>query len=60
LFSRDRQDQPGEASGGQLCDCTSRALAAALGTDPVSFPGGHIGFLEDPEGFATRLRAVLR
>ena len=50
----------GEASGGQLCDRTSRALATALGTDPVSFPGGHIGFLEDPEGFATRLRAVLR
>jgi pimeloyl-ACP methyl ester carboxylesterase len=50
----------GEASGGQLCDRTARALATTLGTDPVSFPGGHIGFLEDPDGFATRLRTVLR
>jgi len=49
----------GEESAGQLCDRTSRTLASALGTEPTMFPGGHIGFLEDPDGFATRLRAVL-
>jgi hypothetical protein len=50
----------GEESAGQLCDRTSRALATALGTEPAMFPGGHIGFAEDPDGFATRLRAVQR
>lgn len=50
----------GEHSAGQLCDRTSRALATALGVEPALFPGGHIGFVEDPEAFATRLRAVLR
>lgn len=49
----------GEASGGQVCDHTSRALAAALGTEPTLFPGGHAGFAEDPETFAARLRQVL-
>jgi hypothetical protein len=49
----------GETSGGQLCDRTSTALAAALGVEPTMFPGGHIGFVEGPERFATRLRAVL-
>lgn len=50
----------GEDSSGQLCDRTSRALAAALGIAPTMFPGGHIGFVEDPERFATRLRVALR
>ena len=50
----------GEASAGQVCDRTSRALAAALGIEPTMFPGGHTGFAEDPEGFAGRLRSVLR
>jgi hypothetical protein len=49
----------GEESGGQLCERTSTALAAALGIEPTMFPGGHIGFAENPDGFATRLRAVL-
>jgi hypothetical protein len=49
----------GEASAGQLCDRTSRALARALGTEPTMFPGGHTGFAEDPAAFATRLRSVL-
>lgn len=49
----------GQTSTGQLCDRTSTALAAALGIEPTMFPGGHIGFAEDPDGFATRLRAVL-
>lgn len=49
----------GEASGGQLCDLTSTALGARLGTEPVIFPGGHIGFAEKPGRFAARLREVL-
>ena len=49
----------GELSAGELCDRTSRALAAALGTEPTMFPGSHIGFLEDPAAFAVRLREVL-
>jgi len=50
----------GDDSAGQVCDLTSTALAAALGIEPTMFPGGHIGFVEDPIGFATRLRGVLR
>lgn len=50
----------GEESTGQLCDHTSTALAAALGTKPTYFPGGHIAFADDPAGFAPRLREVLR
>jgi pimeloyl-ACP methyl ester carboxylesterase len=49
----------GELSAGELCDRTSRALAAALGTEPTTFPGSHVGFLEDPPAFAVRLREVL-
>ncbi|MGR6318105.1 alpha/beta hydrolase [Micromonospora soli] len=49
----------GETSTGQICDRTSRALAAALGTAPAMFPGGHLGFVEDPTAFATRLGEVL-
>jgi pimeloyl-ACP methyl ester carboxylesterase len=49
----------GDDSAGQLCDRTSRALAAALGREPTPFPGGHIGFVDDPAAFAARLRAVL-
>ncbi len=49
----------GEHSTDQLCDHTSRALARALGTEPTMFPGGHTGFVEDPNVFAERLRAVL-
>jgi pimeloyl-ACP methyl ester carboxylesterase len=49
----------GEASAGQLCDRTSRALTALLGIEPTMFPGGHIGFAEDPVAFAARLRDVL-
>lgn len=49
----------GEDSAGQLCDRTSRSLAAALGIEPTLFPGDHIGFAEDPGAFADRLRVVL-
>jgi pimeloyl-ACP methyl ester carboxylesterase len=50
----------GEDSAGEVCDRTSRALAAALGTEPTMFPGGHIGFAEDPKTFADRLGELLR
>ncbi|WAZ26740.1 alpha/beta hydrolase [Streptomyces cinnabarinus] len=50
----------GDDSAGQLCDRTSRALADSLGTEPTTFPGGHIGFVETPDLFATRLRMVVR
>jgi pimeloyl-ACP methyl ester carboxylesterase len=49
----------GAESTGQLCDRTSSALAAGLGTEPVRFPGDHTGFVGDPAAFADRLRAVL-
>jgi pimeloyl-ACP methyl ester carboxylesterase len=49
----------GEESSGQICDRTSTALGAELGIEPTLFPGDHIGFVEDPERFAVRLRAVL-
>jgi pimeloyl-ACP methyl ester carboxylesterase len=35
------------------------AVAERLGTTPVTFPGGHVGFLSDPVAFATVLRAAL-
>lgn len=49
----------GDTSAGQLCDLTSRALAAGLGRAPEPFPGGHVGFVEDAAAFARRLREVL-
>jgi pimeloyl-ACP methyl ester carboxylesterase len=49
----------GEQSAGQLCDRATRALAAGLGIEPAMFPGGHVGFVEDPAAFEIRLRAVL-
>jgi pimeloyl-ACP methyl ester carboxylesterase len=49
----------GEDSTGQLCDRACRALATMLGTEPTMFPGGHIGFAEDPAAFEARLRKVL-
>jgi hypothetical protein len=42
-----------------VCDRTSTALAAGLEVAPTMFPGGHTGFVDDPEAFATRLRAVM-
>jgi pimeloyl-ACP methyl ester carboxylesterase len=50
----------GEQSAGQMCTRTSAALAGALGSEPVVFPGDHTGFVGDPDGFAVRLRPILR
>ena len=49
----------GEASTGQLCARTSAALATALHTIPVVFPGDHVGFLFAPDQFAICLREAL-
>ncbi len=49
----------GATSTGQFCDRATRALATELGIEPTLFPGGHIGFVEDPAAFAPRLREVL-
>ena len=49
----------GADSTGEVCDLTSNALAQELGIKPSMFPGGHIGFVENPEEFAKRLRSVL-
>ncbi|MFF3573072.1 alpha/beta hydrolase [Nocardia jiangxiensis] len=49
----------GEASAGVFCDRTSRALGAELGIEPTLFPGGHVGFVENPAVFAARLREVV-
>ncbi|MFF2550304.1 alpha/beta fold hydrolase [Nocardia sp. NPDC058058] len=49
----------GETSAGLFCDRTSRHLTAALDIEPELFPGGHVGFMQDPEAFAKRVRALL-
>ncbi|WP_445519524.1 hypothetical protein [Streptomyces sp. NEAU-174] len=50
----------GDDSAGQLRGRTSRALAQSPGTEPTTFPGGHTGFVESPDIFATHLRTVIR
>ena len=49
----------GEDSAGELCDRTSRALATMLGSEPVMFPGGHVGFAANPAAFEPQLRKLL-
>jgi pimeloyl-ACP methyl ester carboxylesterase len=56
----------GAESGGELAHRGAHAVAERLGTTPVTFPGGHDGFLGgeygqtgEPEAFAARLREVL-
>jgi pimeloyl-ACP methyl ester carboxylesterase len=49
----------GEDSAGELCDRTSRVLAGILGREPVMFPGGHTGMVDEPARFAERMREVL-
>lgn len=56
----------GADSDGELACRSAIALAEALGTTPVEFPGGHGGFLGgeygqpagDPAAFAVRLREI--
>lgn len=56
----------GAESKGELANRGAHAVAERLGTTPVTFPGGHAGFLGgeygqmgEPEAFALRLREVL-
>jgi len=49
----------GTQSGQMLAGRAAVAVAERLGTTPVTFPGGHDGFLTDPSAFAAVLRTVL-
>lgn len=56
----------GAESKDELANRGAHAVAERLGTTPVTFPGGHAGFLGgeygqmgEPEAFAVRLREVL-
>ena len=50
----------GAQSGRMLAGRAAVAIAERLGTAPVTFPGGHDGFLSgDTDAFATTLRKVL-
>jgi pimeloyl-ACP methyl ester carboxylesterase len=56
----------GEASGQTMAARGADAVAAAIGSEPVAFPGDHGGFLGgeygmhgEPDAFAKRLREVL-
>ena len=56
----------GAESEGELANRGAHAVAERLGGTPVTFPGGHAGFLGgeygqmgEPEAFAVRLREVL-
>jgi pimeloyl-ACP methyl ester carboxylesterase len=56
----------GAESEGELANRGAHAVAERLGTTPVTFPGGHAGFLGgeygqmgEPEAFAAQLREVL-
>ncbi|HEY6740373.1 MAG TPA: alpha/beta hydrolase, partial [Actinopolymorphaceae bacterium] len=56
----------GAESGAQAAGRGAVAVAEHLGTEPVTFPGGHAGFLGgeygqtgEPDAFAAALRVVL-
>lgn len=50
----------GEQSTGQPIHAMSMALANALGVEPVSVPGDHMGFETQPAEFAKRLEAAFK
>jgi len=49
----------GTTSKGEFAQRTAVALAERLGTPLVDFPGGHAGFVSDPNAFAAVLRRTL-
>jgi pimeloyl-ACP methyl ester carboxylesterase len=49
----------GTQSGQMMAGRAAVAVAERLGTTPVTFPGGHDGFLSHPGAFAAVLRTVL-
>jgi pimeloyl-ACP methyl ester carboxylesterase len=50
----------GAASAGELAHDTALALAERLGTEAVTFPGGHGGYTSHPAAFVTQLQEVLQ
>lgn len=48
----------GEQSAGQIIHEMSTAVARALGTEPVSFPGDHMGFEPHADIFAATLHRI--
>jgi pimeloyl-ACP methyl ester carboxylesterase len=50
----------GRESAGRSIHAIGLALAGALATEPVDFPGDHIGFESHPDGFARTLDRALR
>jgi clorobiocin biosynthesis protein CloN7 len=49
----------GTTSIGQFAQRTAVALAQQLGTPLAMFPGGHVGFVTEPQEFAAVLRRTL-
>ena len=49
----------GAQSAPMIAGRAGTAVAARLGTEPASFPGGHDGFIGEADAFATTLRDVL-
>jgi pimeloyl-ACP methyl ester carboxylesterase len=49
----------GTQSGQMMAGRAAVAVAERLGTTPVTFPGGHDGFITDPGAFAAVLRTAL-
>jgi pimeloyl-ACP methyl ester carboxylesterase len=49
----------GEQSAGQMIAEMGLALARRLGTEPVIFPGDHMGFGSDPETFGETLHQAI-
>jgi pimeloyl-ACP methyl ester carboxylesterase len=49
----------GAQSGQMMAGRAAVAVAERLATTPVTFPGGHDGFVTDPGAFAAVLRTVL-
>lgn len=50
----------GEASAGLPIHEMSTALAVALGSKPLGFPGDHVGFENQPAEFASKLDAAFK
>ncbi len=44
----------------QLASRPNLVLARELGLTPLEFPGGHLGYVEDPAGFAVAVEGALR
>jgi hypothetical protein len=49
----------GDESAGQMIHAMGLALAGALGIEPVTFPGDHLGFGPHAERFAETLHRAL-